>query len=406
MIQLKRSRYFLIVVEDEPVIDVAAFLRGRIESTLETRLSAISAISESAHQITLGELELLHRVPAHEWNEKSQLAADAEVPEESLDDLVQKGLLISDGADPGARRLRQREDRFTDSRWHPYAAFYNLMIKRAAGLAKPTGEIFNLASTSAASQDMADRAVAKYGKPPPAFHEAPGAGESIRLPLVKKEGGLYRALTKRKTVRVFDTATPMRTEDLATLLYYVFGCHGYTQLTKDVPVLHKTSPSGGSLHPVEVYPLVLNVAGTPTGLYHYRVRDHSLSCIRPMERWEAEALAVGMADGQDFAAGTHVLLVMTARFARNFWKYRRNVKTHSVVLKDAAHLSQTFYLVCSDLNLGAYYVTFDGYFIEEALELDGITEGAVGLAGCGVPLSGGMDYSLDFVPYTPGETEI
>ena len=33
-------------------------------------------------------------------------------------------------------------------------------------------------------------------------------------------------------------------------------------------------------------------------------------------------------------------------------------------------------------------------------------EGAIGLAGCGVQLSEGIDHSLAFEPYTPGETEI
>ncbi|MDF5808502.1 hypothetical protein P4123_14470 [Pseudomonas aeruginosa] len=40
--------------------------------------------------------------------------------------------------------------------------------------------------------------------------------------------------------------------------------------------VRKTSPSGGSLHPVEVYPIVLNVDGIERGIYHYSVRRHGL----------------------------------------------------------------------------------------------------------------------------------
>lgn len=405
MSQLKRSRFFVVNFQDEEILDLGAFLRGRLDLSHETCVSAVSALTESAHRLTVRELELLSRVPAHEWRARSQLAGDLEA-EEDLDDLVRKGLLVSDADDPEATRLRQREDSFNACPWHPYAAFYNLMIKHPEGLNRDQQWVYDYAEVAKGSQDATDRFVAEHGMPPEPFHEVRGDGESVRLPLIEKQGSLYRALDKRKTVRAFDPSTPMSAEDLATLLYYVFGCHGYTKLSKGVSVLRKTSPSGGALHPVEVYPLVMNVAGVPTGLYHYRVRDHSLARIRQLELWEAEAMAVGIAAGQSFASSAHVLLMMTARFNRNFWKYRQNVRTHSVVLKDAAHLSQTFYLVCSDLDLGAFLVAFDAFFVEELLALDGIEEGAVGLLGCGTQLSDGIDHSLDFVPYVPGKTEI
>ena len=72
------------------------------------------------------------------------------------------------------------------------------------------------------------------------------------------------------------------------------------------------------------------------------------------------------------------------------------------------HLAkQTCYLVCADLDLGAFLIKFDGFYVEELLELDGIEEGAVALLGCGTrPGAGSDDYSLDWAPYVPGETEI
>ncbi len=406
MSRLQRSRFFVAVFEDEPVVDLAAFLRGRVDLKHETRISVVSAVAGAANLLTIAELELLRSVPAGEWTERSRIAADHGVSEDSLDDLVARGLLISDAEDEQSRRWRQRERRFRDCQWHPCAAYYNQMLQHPAGLDRngESEELLDISVIAAASQDAADRHVARYGPPPTPFHEVEGDGEPVPLPLVEKEGGLYRALARRKTVRAFDTGKHLAKEDLATLLYWVFGCHGQTLLTKGVSVLHKTSPSGGSLHPVEVYPLIQNVAGVATGLYHYRVRDHSLVPIRRLEGWEAEAMTVGIAAGHDFAADAHVLFLMTARFHRNFWKYRRNVRTHSVILQDAAHLSQTFYLVCADLGLGAFYIAFDGAYIEEALGIDGIEEGAVALAGCGIQLEEGLDHSLDFAPYHPGES--
>ncbi len=406
MTRLKRSRYFVVLFEDQPVVDLAAFLRGRAEMSHETRARVISPVAEAEYFLAPGELELLCRVPEGRWTSRSRIAAEHEVSEDSLDDLVAGGLLLSDADDPAARRLRQREEALNDCPWHPCAAAYHLLVKNPWGLEKGGERVIDFAAMVAESQESADRFVNRHGKPPAPFHEVPGDGESLRLPLIEKKGGLYRALARRKTVRAFDSGRPMRQEDLATLLYYVFGCHGHASLSKDVVLLKKTSPSGGSLHPVEVYPLVMNVAGVATGLYHYRVRDHSLVRMCRLELWEAEAMAIGMAAGQAFAAEANVLLLMTARFKRNFWKYRHSVKTHSVVLKDAAHLCQTFYLVCTDLKLGAFYAAYDGSFVEQALGLDGIEEGAIGLAGCGVQRSVGRDHSFDFEPYTPGETEI
>ncbi len=406
MTQLKRSRYFMVTFEDQSVVDLGAFLRGRIDLSPRALVSVISALTESEHRLNCRDLEVLSQVPAEQWSDRSRLAADHRISQERLDALVAKGLLISDSDDPDANRLRQREERFTSCQWHPSAAFYNLMTKHPSGLNKDDGKIFDIAAVAASSQDETDRFVDRYGYPPDPFHRAPGDGKTIGLPLIEKEGGLYRALKRRKTVRAFNTTKAMRRDDLATLLYYVFGCHGHTKLSKGVSLLRKTSPSGGSLHPVEVYPLILNVAGVETGLYHYQTRDHSLARIRQLESWEAEALAIGMAAGQDFAGNANVLLLMTARFNRNFWKYRRRARTYSVILQDVGHLSQTFYLVCSDLNLGAFYAAYDGSFVEEALGLDGIEEGAIGLAGCGEQVEEGLDYSLDFEPYEPGPTGI
>ncbi len=405
MSRLKRSAYFVVVFDDRQVVDLGAFLRGRVRMSTETVISVISPVAEEAHVLNRDQLELLAGVPA-DWTERSRLTAEGAVAEEHLDDLVTKGLLISDAEGPDTQRFRLREEAFVRCQWDPSAAFYNLLIKHPGGLDKDGDQIIDVAAIATAGQQSADDFIARHGTPPSPFHDVPGDGESVQLPRTEKRGDLYQALSQRKTVRAFDTGRPMSVEDLATVLYYVFGCHGHTTLTRGAPVLRKNSPSGGSLHPVEVYPLVMNVAGVDTGLYHYRVRDHSLVRLRQLETWEAEAMAVNMAAGHGFAEDAHVILLMTARFHRNFWKYRRNARTYSVILQDAAHLSQTFYLVCSDLGLGSFYVAFNGSAIEEALGLDGIEEGAVALAGCGIRLSDGLEHSLDFDPYTPGETEI
>jgi nitroreductase len=78
--------------------------------------------------------------------------------------------------------------------------------------------------------------------------------------------------------------------------------------------------------------------------------------------------------------------VLVSRFARSFWKYRKHERAYGVLLMDAAHLSQTFYLVAAELGLGAFVTAaINGADAEERLGLDGFSEGALALLGCGRP---------------------
>ena len=71
-------------------------------------------------------------------------------------------------------------------------------------------------------------------------------------------------------------------------------------------------------------------------------------------RLKAEIFGDVQGVGFRYFAESQALFVMTARFARSYWKYQRHAKAYAVVLMDAAHLSQTFYLLCADLGLGAF----------------------------------------------------
>jgi SagB-type dehydrogenase family enzyme len=156
------------------------------------------------------------------------------------------------------------------------------------------------------------------------------------------------------------------------------------------------------MHSIEVYPLLRRVAGFVPGLYHYSVERHDLEALRCMSEAEVEDLAVLVTAGQAYVSGAQALFLLTARFPRSFWKYRRHEKAYAAILMDAGHLSQTFYLVCTDLGLGPFVTAaINERDIEEALGIDGFAEGAVAVLGCGIP--GPSDPSRDpiFQPYTP-----
>jgi SagB-type dehydrogenase family enzyme len=135
----------------------------------------------------------------------------------------------------------------------------------------------------------------------------------------------------------------------------------------------------------------------------YNMQYHALELIEALDADEVSMLADTFTAGQLYPRDAHVLFVMTARFYRNHWKYRKNPRTYGVILMDAAHLSQTLYLVAAELGLGAFVTAaINSLDIEARLCLDGYAESAIAICGAGVPAKTGCD--PEFLPYIPRET--
>jgi nitroreductase len=68
---------------------------------------------------------------------------------------------------------------------------------------------------------------------------------------------------------------------------------------------------------------------------------------------------------------------------------------------DAGHLSQTLYLVCGELGLGAFVAgAINDATIDERLGLRAFEEGALAICGCGRPEPSGLEPV--FEPFVPG----
>ena len=78
------------------------------------------------------------------------------------------------------------------------------------------------------------------------------------------------------------------------------------------------------------------------------------------------------------------------------------------MLMDAAHLSQTLYLVCTELGLGAFVTgAINNQDIDEHLHVDGFGEGSIAVLGCGhLAAARRRDLEPEFVPYVPRVTLI
>jgi putative peptide maturation dehydrogenase len=394
MARVRRTPYAFFYLEDDYLLDVAALLRGEVPAPApEARIIAIAILTGERHLLRREQLDLLLSVPAERW-----VDVDGHEPE-TLHELTDKGLLLSDAEEGRLTTLRERDEALSANEWNLYAALYHYMTQWSSVDIRNGDE--DDAQVSARSIAAARAFVAEHGPAPGAFAEA-GSGHALPLPSGERDGALYRTLTARQTTRAFEPDLPMTLEQLATVLRYVFGCHGYAQTAADVVCIKRTSPSGGGLHPIEAYPIVSNVTGVAPGIYHYNGRDHSLELVSELDPAEGRRMATSFMCGQGYFGAAQVSFVLTARFYRNHWKYRRHQKAYAGILMDAAHLSQTFYLVSGDLDLGAFVtLAINARDIEQRLGLDGVSEGVIAMTGCGRRAPGGSLLDLHFSPRLP-----
>jgi len=403
MPRIRRSVYVFFNRYDAPFLAPGDLVRGATEVRRAPKLLAISVLRGAELEISEHDFALLGSVPSDRWVELEELAAE---DKPRLRELAELGLVISAEEDPLLVELLRRDEQLTSGRWNVYAALFHSLTKwRDVDFRRALGP--ELEELPVQPAEAVAGLVELHGPPPPHFHVADGALSELELPLVGRTGGLFAALNKRRTARAFDREGTMALDELATVLYEVFGCRGYAPLGPGLAALKKTSPSGGSLHPIEAYVLVRNVTDVDAGIYHYRADRHALELLEPLAPGDAEELAAQFACGQTYFAGAGALFILTARFARSFWKYRKHRRAYGVLLMDAGHLSQTLYLVCAELGLGAFVTAaINGANIEERLGLDPFVEGALAVCGCGRPASAASQLEPEFLPYVPRETLI
>jgi SagB-type dehydrogenase family enzyme len=157
------------------------------------------------------------------------------------------------------------------------------------------------------------------------------------------------------------------------------------------PFILRTSPSGGARHPIEGYLLAVDLDGLDPGWYH--VRPSGPPCLEQLRARVPplpEAFPVSIARSSFPVAA---VLVLTARFARNMYRYREP-RTFRTVHMDAGHIAATARMTTHDLG----WVTQLAYadrpdIIEQSLDLHPLAEGymatvAFGHCRTGMPTGG------------------
>jgi putative peptide maturation dehydrogenase len=310
-----------------------------------------------------------------------------------LMDLAERGLILSDPSPKQWSDLLRGEQTLAQSQWLDLAAVYHAH----SGWRDMHGDAASQRQDEEANQQRLQELLRVRGEPPSHFEHRADTDARMSLDVPALGGPFFEALLMRHTTRAYQSHVPLPRSALEVILFAVFGTHGIRHLASGISMLKRTSPSAGSLHPIEAYVLAVNVQDVGSGLYHYETATHALAQLESMDKEAARKTAYDFTAGQPYFAEAHALFVHVARFDRNFWKYSRHSKAYKTVLMDSAHLSQTLYLTASHLGLGAFYTAaINDIDIARRLRLRPLLDGAIGINGVGIADHGRQE--LDFVP--------
>jgi SagB-type dehydrogenase family enzyme len=202
----------------------------------------------------------------------------------------------------------------------------------------------------------------------------------VKLEWPKVGSEFPRVLFSRRTWRKF-SKQPVDLATLGALLGLTWGVQGWVKVPRVGSLAIRTSPSGGSLHPIEAYLLARNVRELQPGLYHYDGAAHHLALLR---RGANSRQLVRYLEGQWWFGDASFVVFMTAVFGRTQWKYDY-ARAYRAVLMEAGHLCQTFCLTATWLGLAPFCtIAFNDSSIERMLGVDGISESVLYVAGAGM----------------------
>lgn len=296
--------------------------------------------------------------------------------------LLDAGVLIAEGSE--AHNLEDRLDSWDE--WRRSTKYFHYSNRTLATT--------DFVPDEEDGQRLNDKA--KVLPAPPLYKEYPDS-EKVPLPVprpayeeevVTRADGIIDLLVRRRTCRDYDPDKAITLGQLSTMLLYTCGAVGLARAAGIGKVLMKTCPSGGSRHPIEVYPCVMNVEGVEPGIYHYSVKEHELELVSqtdPRDRMSE------MCGDQAWTADSSVVLFYTAMIERPMWKYP-TPRLYRFIMTDLGHLSQSFYLLATWQNLDAFFVgALREQAVEEELGVDWTQEIVLGASGLGLATPEGRE---------------
>ncbi|MFI6897881.1 SagB family peptide dehydrogenase [Streptomyces sp. NPDC050256] len=181
-------------------------------------------------------------------------------------------------------------------------------------------------------------------------------GEGLRVPLptldldaiAAGDPSLTQVLEERSSIREHDADAPLTLAQLGELLYRTVRVRSTFTGSDGQELADRPVPAGGSLHELDVYPMVSHVDGLEPGLYRYASDRHELELVVPAGPLTAP-LVKEARQGVMMDADPQALLLIAARFGRVMWKYE--TVAYPLILKHVGVLYQTIYLVGTAMGL-------------------------------------------------------
>ena len=161
-----------------------------------------------------------------------------------------------------------------------------------------------------------------------------------------------KLLRERHSTRSFDDQRPITLAELAQFLDGTARVLSRSDVKLDLDDgghAARPYPSAGAAYGLELYLAVNHCEGLARGFYHYDAGAHALTSIGVPTN-ELEALLAGAVSAMGAPAAPQILITIAARFGRISWKY--SSIAYALILKDVGALTQTLYLMATDMGLG------------------------------------------------------
>lgn len=365
--RIRRCRYVFLEPREQVSFDLHSILSGGPGMERTLRWVALAPHLGQEVELSAAEVDLLGRLSPESWIE---IEAIDLASRRLVDRLLVAGLVV--GEDYGHEHA-SHDARIRAVHWHGLSATYHAFTRWHA--------VDSVSDMQVAGTDSASGLRTRLGKPP-AFGRIGAGPARFVLPRVEPTS-FDDLLARRATCRNFDASRKVPFDTFAQVLQRVFAAQAEVRVTDDTVFLKKNVPSGGGLHPMECYLIVQHVEGIEPGLYHYQAQEHALEPLPGPDRPLRE-FVMDMVAQQHWFADAHVVVLLSPRFDRTFWKYRHHAKGYRVIALEGGHLSQTLYLAATDAGLGAFITgAINEVELEQAFGLDPIHQGALAICGFG-----------------------
>jgi SagB-type dehydrogenase family enzyme len=221
---------------------------------------------------------------------------------------------------------------------------------------------------------------------------------SIRLPAPTLPDRPFSEVVRgRRSCRSFGEG-PLGLPETSALLFGALGETGRMAIASEdggqVEVPLRSIPSGGGLHPTNIFVAVLRQNDLAPGIYRYDPPEHALELVKPLTEADISALfaAFPIHPAVVNLAQASGLYFITTKFWRSRAKY--GPRGYRYCLQEAGSACQNLNLTA--VALGLAHVVLGGFYDDEVhacLELDGVDHAVIAAVAVGT-----MPRQPDVVP--------